>query len=232
MYIELDYYSPPLSGLSYHPGLSADKLRTLVAGSKEVGLLQRVSYFTCSTTPPAAVIVESEYNVALLNCLSKSISQNTLTENISGSNIHMVKYSMGLGMALAGGVHALVMLARFYKNKWGRELIVQKKGVALNDFDRFEIMFFGTTEPGSSLIVACSFLGDSSNVVVAMQLSAVPLGFGLLIVDIKIVISYVVVFMNKSMFDKCLFVIIEALQSNASTNYYRRQQRGTIELET
>ncbi|KAM7266355.1 hypothetical protein ACFE04_004252 [Oxalis oulophora] len=78
--------------------------------------------------------------------------------------------NMGLGMALAGGVHILVMLARFYKVKH-KEL----------QSIRFEIMFFGTTEPGSSLIVACSFLGDSSNVVVAMQLSAVPLEFGLLI---------------------------------------------------
>ncbi|KAM7268232.1 hypothetical protein ACFE04_010398 [Oxalis oulophora] len=104
-------------GLSYDPGLSADKfmvgwkynsssyqecqLRMLVAGSKEVGLLQQYA------------------------------------EN------------MGLGMALAGGVHALVMLARFYKVKY-KEL----------QSIRFEIMFFGTTEPGRSLIVACSFLGE------------------------------------------------------------------------
>ncbi|KAM7272410.1 hypothetical protein ACFE04_027073 [Oxalis oulophora] len=45
----------------------------------------------------------------------KTWSMNTLTENISGSNIDMVKYSMGV--ALVGGVHALVMLAHFYKVK-------------------------------------------------------------------------------------------------------------------
>ncbi|KAM7252455.1 hypothetical protein ACFE04_024338 [Oxalis oulophora] len=37
---------------------------------------------------------------------------------------------------------------------------IMSKEEYLASLRRFEIMFFGTTEPGSSLIVACSFLGE------------------------------------------------------------------------